>query len=132
MAHFKGGSRHLNQVIFRVTVQKGLIPPNTCLLMILVGLKGRLIKKTAIEYHIMPFIAFIFSQAFTGQWFLGHCPEKAQIKKTNCPSFCLFQKQDIFNIPLLYTLTMMGPPPPKKYFLSGQWHCPVKTCNHTF
>ena len=89
MAHFKGGSRHLNQVIFRVTVQKGLTSLNTCLLLILVGLKGRLIKKTAIEYHIMPFIAFIFSQAFTGQWFLGHCPEKAQMEKMNCPSFFL-------------------------------------------
>ena len=100
--------------------------------MIVVGLKGRLIKNTAIEYHIMPFIAFIFSQAFTGQWFLGHCPEKAQMEKTNCPSFFLFQKQDIFIPPLLYSLTMMGPPPQKKYFLSGQWHCPVKACNHTF
>ena len=22
----------------------------------------------------------------------------------------------------------MGPPQHKKYFLSGQWHCPVKAC----
>ena len=24
----------------------------------------------------------------------------------------------------------MGPPKQKKYFLTGQWHCPVKACIH--
>jgi hypothetical protein len=45
--------------------------------------------------------------------------------------FLHFQKQDIFIMPLLYTLILMGPPKHKKYFLSGQWHCPVKACIHT-
>ena len=116
MTHFKGGSRHLNQVIFRVTVQKGLIPPNTCLLMILVGLKGRLIKNTAFEYHIMLYIAFIFSQAFTGQWFLGHCPEKAQMEKTNCPSFFFISKARYFHYTAFVYPHNDGTTPAKKVF----------------
>ena len=50
-------------------------------LMFLVFLKGRYFKNAALECYIMPVIAFVSFQAFAGQWFWGHCPEKAQAVK---------------------------------------------------
>jgi hypothetical protein len=50
-------------------------------LMFLIFLKGRYIINAAFECHIMPVIAFFSLHAFAGQWFWGHCPEKAQVVK---------------------------------------------------
>ena len=82
----------ISNVTLRFTVQKGLKPPNICFWMILVFPKGSLYKNTAFEYNSIPLIAFFSLQAFTGQWFWGHCPERAQVVKINCPSFFFFLK----------------------------------------